>query len=237
LDESIHPEQEAPWGALGALMGVVIAFLLLVFLTLMVESAAQVLTFDANSLGVRTAKLLASQLALATVPITSVFVLGGPWLWIGWRASDRRELIRAASLGVTASAATMLYLIGLRWGFPAGFLQLVAEQNTQVEQLGGARLSLVLMALIVAPLCEELFFRSFFFAGLRQRMSFPLAAGLSTALFTLMHAMPWSSPPLFLVGLAAAWTYERKKCLLAAFTMHATFNLCELLISALKVLP
>ena len=83
---------------------------------------------------------------------------------------------------------------------------------------------LLLAAIVVAPLAEEIYFRGFLFGGMRRDLSFALASGLSAAIFSGIHLMAWSTVPLFLVGLGAAVAYERYRTLWAPLAMHAAFN-------------
>jgi len=106
-----------------------------------------------------------------------------------------------------------------------------AEQQQQLQLLDGPLPLLLLFVLVVAPLGEEMFFRGFVFTGLRGRLGFPLASGLSAALFALAHVMPLSMPVLFAVGLGTAAMLERHRSLAICLVTHATFNLVSLLLS------
>lgn len=84
---------------------------------------------------------------------------------------------------------------------------------------------LVVVAIVVfAPIAEELFFRGIVFnAWLRESGRVPAYVG-SAALFALIHLSLASLLPIFLLGLALAWVYERTGTLLAPIVMHATVN-------------
>jgi len=84
----------------------------------------------------------------------------------------------------------------------------------------------LLVAAIVgfAPIAEELFFRGIVFnAWLREAGRVPAYIG-SAALFALIHLSLASLLPIFLLGLALAWAYERTGTLLVPIVMHATVN-------------
>jgi membrane protease YdiL (CAAX protease family) len=110
---------------------------------------------------------------------------------------------------------------------------MLAEEQRQMEFLAGPWPLLALTAVFVAPLCEEVFFRGFLFSGLRGRLGFATASGVSAALFALPHRMPWSSVPLFCIGLACASAYERHRTLAGPFAVHAVYNGAALLVYAL----
>jgi membrane protease YdiL (CAAX protease family) len=84
---------------------------------------------------------------------------------------------------------------------------------------------IVVGAIVVfAPIAEELFFRGIAFnAWLREAGRVPAYVG-SAALFAAIHLSLASLLPIFLLGLALAWVYERTGTLLAPIVMHATVN-------------
>jgi hypothetical protein len=58
------------------------------------------------------------------------------------------------------------------------------------------------------------------FGGLRRSMNALPAMVMSAAIFAVVHP-PLSMLPVFVLGLCAAWTYERSKTLLAPMLVHA----------------
>jgi uncharacterized protein len=84
-----------------------------------------------------------------------------------------------------------------------------------------------LLIVVAAPICEELFFRGFFFGGLRKALPFPLAAGISAVLFGLVHltdANLVAGLQLTFLGLVLAAVYERTGSLWSSIAIHATNN-------------
>ena len=65
----------------------------------------------------------------------------------------------------------------------------------------GIAVAAVLVIVVLAPFAEELFFRGFFFAGLRSRWSLWPAALLSGAIFGLVHAPTGPTAAIPLAGL------------------------------------
>lgn len=122
-----------------------------------------------------------------------------------------------AALGLTCA------LIGLCYLWLAQRYRIFPESPT-LQPLGPAtRLGITALAVCAAPLFEEFVFRGLIFGGLRRSLDFPLAALASAALFALVHP-PASMAPVFIVGLAAAWVYERKRMLAASMATHAVYN-------------
>jgi membrane protease YdiL (CAAX protease family) len=83
---------------------------------------------------------------------------------------------------------------------------------------------LALGAVVVAPLAEEIFFRGFLFAGLRERYGWVKAALISAAAFSLLHLQPVQALPIFVLGFFFALLYEKSRSLWPAIAMHATIN-------------
>jgi membrane protease YdiL (CAAX protease family)/uncharacterized RDD family membrane protein YckC len=84
----------------------------------------------------------------------------------------------------------------------------------------------VLEIALLAPVAEELFFRGFFFAGLRSRWSFLPAALLTGAIFGLVHAPtgPTAAIPLAGLGFALCFIYEETGSLWPCIAAHVFNN-------------
>lgn len=87
------------------------------------------------------------------------------------------------------------------------------------------RAILFAQAIIVAPICEELFFRGLLLTALRNHATLPWAVALSSLLFAAFHFNLPATIPLFAIasGFAVAYLYSRS--LTAAIVMHAAYNL------------
>jgi membrane protease YdiL (CAAX protease family) len=83
----------------------------------------------------------------------------------------------------------------------------------------------ILVAVCAAPFIEELVFRGVLFRGLRRAVSFRISAAASAAVFTALHFYVAGAPMIFVMGLAAAWTVERRRSIMPALFMHAFWNL------------
>lgn len=83
---------------------------------------------------------------------------------------------------------------------------------------------LVLLAVVAAPLFEELFFRGFLFRGLANSWGWMLGAAISATAFGAAHAQLTIFVPLFTLGFALAWVYRRTGSLWTCISLHAVFN-------------
>jgi membrane protease YdiL (CAAX protease family) len=83
---------------------------------------------------------------------------------------------------------------------------------------------IVVGAVIVAPLVEELLFRGFIFGILRTRLGAPRALVLASILFALIHVYPEVVVPIFFVGLVFNLIYLRTGSLAYSILFHMLFN-------------
>lgn len=83
--------------------------------------------------------------------------------------------------------------------------------------------SVILFAVIVAPLVEEYIFRGLLLTGLTRQLTPVLAILASAALFAVVHP-PVSIAPVFVLGLGAAVLATRSKRLLPGVILHLSYN-------------
>jgi hypothetical protein len=104
-----------------------------------------------------------------------------------------------------------------------------AEQALEIIDPWLAVLSIV----ILAPIAEETFFRGVVFNAFRREGGRRWAYLGSSVLFAVIHVSLVAVVPIFLLGLALAWVYERTGSLLAPMTMHAVVNGVSVLLALL----
>jgi uncharacterized protein len=91
----------------------------------------------------------------------------------------------------------------------------------------------VLLAVVIAPLFEEIFFRGFLFRAFASSWGWVPGAIISAAVFGIAHAQLDVFVPLFTLGLMLAWVYQRTGSLWTNISMHALFNAISVLAWAL----
>ncbi|WP_432381902.1 CPBP family intramembrane glutamic endopeptidase [Duganella sp. P38] len=146
-----------------------------------------------------------------------------------WRskAAGVPVILRGADIGLSLRTAAIAAAIACACG--TGYLaglqhsSLWEDMLKTAPALEGGRIWIVALAVIAAPLCEEFIFRGLIYGGLRRSMSAAQAMLMSAAIFAVVHP-PLSMLPVFILGLCAAWTYERSNTLLAPMLVHATYN-------------
>ena len=98
---------------------------------------------------------------------------------------------------------------------------------TAARQLSGVWVVMVaLSVLVLAPICEEVFFRGLLQSMLRKYLGGPRRAILVTSLlFALMHHdQPQHIPALFALGVVLGYNYERHGRVYTPIMIHALFN-------------
>lgn len=163
----------------------------------------------------------------------------GTALGFALRDQDGRLRSALASLGLRAGpiAATVGLAI-LAWGIYLLFAAILApllqpEQEDLAKELGtdfeslGSILVAGLLIVIAAPLSEEIFFRGFMFAALRNSLPIWGAGLISAAVWGVLHLSAGNigvAVQLTIFGLVLAWLYERSGNLWSPILAHTINN-------------
>ena len=133
----------------------------------------------------------------------------------------------------------LIWIVSLIWtnilgGFQTvGWIEEIEQQElVTLFQNGGhpmAMLLLVTLAVIMAPVVEEIIFRGCIYRFLKSQTSLLVAQIISGCIFSIMHANLLSLVPLILVGILLARIYEKTGSLNASIWFHALFNAFSLL--------
>ncbi len=99
--------------------------------------------------------------------------------------------------------------------------QVILQQSKEAPLTTYATL---IASVLVAPICEETFFRGFVFAGFLNRMPVALAILLSSLLFAIAHADLGSFAVLFFIGLALAFVRWRTRSIWPGILLHLLNN-------------
>ncbi len=90
-------------------------------------------------------------------------------------------------------------------------------------------------AILIAPFCEEIFFRSFIFMGLRRGMPLPVSIVLSALIFAVAHGDPGSFLVLFVIGLLLAIVRWRTHSIWPGILLHMLNNASSALLIILAL--
>lgn len=143
---------------------------------------------------------------------------------VGWRALGVQGF-SAEILGV--GVGLMILSMGLNVVYSLVLSQFDLQAQMDVvalfEDLSSPWLLLV-GGILVAPVVEELFFRGFVFAGLRERYGWRKAGLISAGLFAVLHFQPLMVVPILLLGMIFAYLYHRSGSIWPAVIMHVLTN-------------
>ncbi|MBI4398180.1 MAG: CPBP family intramembrane metalloprotease [Candidatus Omnitrophica bacterium] len=82
----------------------------------------------------------------------------------------------------------------------------------------------IFLACTAGPVIEELFFRGFCFPAFKKKWGLAWGMILSSAFFAVIHNSIFAFFPIFTLGMAFAYVYEKRKSLMPAIVMHMTHN-------------
>lgn len=109
--------------------------------------------------------------------------------------------------------------------------EVTAPEQVSSDLSGLAAASAVLLAVVIAPITEELFFRGILFRAARDRRGFWAGALLSAIAWGAVHVTtsPWEDNlllqvPVAFMGIGLAWLYDRRGNLTANVVAHMAFN-------------
>jgi membrane protease YdiL (CAAX protease family) len=112
---------------------------------------------------------------------------------------------------------------------------MISRQVTKISSGGVNAWLIVILAItlvVLAPVCEEIFFRGYLYPALRNRMSRNPAMLLNGLIFAAAHFEIFGFLPRFLVGWGLCYIYERERTLVGPITGHAMYNGLILLVSS-----
>jgi membrane protease YdiL (CAAX protease family) len=209
------------WLPLAALATGLAFGLILVGVLSGVLSAAGVDTGKGKAPGFTAATTLIVDVCVVAASVLLAATVATPRPWqFGLRGGSVRFAAKIAGIGV------LTYFL-----FSVVYQSIVQQKNPQkvVQDLGADTNTLLLVSgalvvILVAPVCEELFFRGFLFRVLRLRMPLWGAALIDGVLFGLVHGSLVIVPILACLGVVLCWVYERTGTLFATIALHSLNN-------------
>jgi membrane protease YdiL (CAAX protease family) len=131
--------------------------------------------------------------------------------------------------GWVALGIFLVYVVTFIYGLLVQILHLPLETNAQTltqeaQTMPFTVVGALIGAVIIAPFCEEIFFRGFLFGGLLRGMNVVFAMLLATIVFTLVHGDIGSAIPLFAIGLMLAVIRWRTGSVWPGMALHMLNN-------------
>lgn len=123
-------------------------------------------------------------------------------------------------LSLYAVSLALLEALGVDISILEGGNALPVSDSVHIAVLVGLGISVV----VLAPFCEELFFRSLVYGGLRQTRFPRVALPVSGVLFGAFHFALPVLIPFAMIGVLFAWANERTDSLWTSIAAHGAFN-------------
>ncbi len=149
---------------------------------------------------------------------------------------SKSSLKRAISTGVVLLLAATP-LIAVAEGLTQTFFGRESSKQEIVDLFNssgsiGQRITIIVLAVVVAPICEEFIFRFFIYGVLRRYFGVTIGLFFNAALFAAAHTHLPSAAPLFVLGACFTLAYEWSGSILVSMAMHALFNSAQLVFLA-----
>jgi membrane protease YdiL (CAAX protease family) len=147
-----------------------------------------------------------------------------------WPGDTARAVLTLLTVLPAVMGLLLVSGVLVEWAVRHGWLAPESDREhpllTLVRSVGPmGKVLIVLSAVVLAPLTEELFFRGLLQSLLRNFMSPWAAIVISSVLFALMHLSAIRSVlPLLLLSLVLGFAYERHGRLSTPILIHALFN-------------
>lgn len=222
-----------PWSGREMLAGTVAAVILAILPLVLLTVGAEALSLsEARLVLLRRPAIALAELLLIVPPLVVVRRHGRGPVWLGLRPFRILPGIALGCLFITAS-----FGINLVWSLLIGSFGMETQPNYM--PLFGNGVSALAWALlggaVVAPITEEVFFRGFLFAGLREKLGLVGGLLVSAGLFALVHFTPTAIVPIFVLGVFLALLYEASDSLWPGIIMHGVINTLALTASFLAL--
>jgi len=230
---SVHAFAPVPWTVGDVLRGSLAALGLLVLGLMLVVTAGVLAGVSGSDL---TSPAATHLIVYATMALEAVFILPA-WWW-----GPRKHQVGVAWLGLrppsvgrvpllTAGAFVAILAIEAGWAAVAARLGLPGQPDVVPlfgEGPGGLVVALI-TACGIAPVAEEIFFRGFMFAGMRDQWGLAPALVVSALVFATMHFSLSTLLPIAAMGVILALLYQRTNSLWPCVILHALVNLLGVL--------
>ena len=180
-----------------------------------------------------TRRITVATFLLAGVVLYAALLGAVYWLVIrpghsSWRAMglSPADATRTAAYWPLATLGLFAIATATEWA-----LQQLGVRQTQLDSLQWLRqvplwqyLLVAVMAAVVAPVVEEIYFRGWVFRALRERYGAPPAYLGSSLLFALVHLNVQALVPILAIALFLAYVYQRTGSIVPGIIAHAFNN-------------
>lgn len=131
----------------------------------------------------------------------------------------RSLLALAAAYPVLLLVQAMVYGVAGTDVQPQEVVRFLQEASTPRD-----RIAVMVMAVVVAPVAEEVIFRGYLYPVGKRYLGPFLSLAVTGILFAILHGHAASVPALFTLAVCLGLAYEKTGSLLVPMIMHAVFN-------------
>jgi len=213
-------QREVPWDTRAAWRGI-LALIVIDFIFVVVVSALGTVVGLPNPLMVG----VLTSLLYAGIAVLVYYLTGSHWREL---AFNKFSYFKAAGY-VALSFAGVLFF-GQIW---ASLLKMVGisspDSSVPILKLFGNTpfgfVVIFLLTVIIAPVGEEIFFRSFLYQAFRQRYGIVVGILISATIFALFHFSMFAALPVFIfIGALLGLMFETFHSVYPAIMLHALNN-------------
>lgn len=97
---------------------------------------------------------------------------------------------------------------------------------SKVRELGISYelINIVVLAVIISPVLEEIFFRRLMYRSLKKKFGVLLAVIITSFLFAVVHLNLYAFPVLFILSIILIIIYEKDNTIFSPMLLHSIFN-------------
>ncbi len=183
---------------------------------------------------VEAALLIASKLLAAFVVIAlTLRHAGEKWRNLGHAGFAPLTLVAAWPLFVGGIVIFLSEIDNLLRAFAPQRIMQRWDFAPELDTLISASWQGPVLAIVIAPLTEEIVFRGLILRGLLGRWKPAAAIATSAVLFAVMHFNPAQTPVALILGVALGWVYYRTRSLGLCMLGHALNNSANIFVDGL----
>jgi uncharacterized protein len=233
----LPPTLRVPWGWLDLFLIVVLSFVAVMVLVFGGSIIYAALGHDPRSLNPASPAMLYIAVILQGILDAGVLVLmlalvrfryhRPAWAALGWRRLPDTQMSRGAGvLALIASGVVLSFVVAAASQLFPPKKELPVEQILQDHRTA---ILFMLMAVLIAPVVEETFFRGFLYPVAARSFGVPAGIIVTGTLFGLLHASqlsggPWLIFLIVVVGIVFTWIRVKADTVLASFIVHTAYN-------------